>query len=247
MLIRDQLPGVHHLGAYEANQQRLAREPRPRRGHAGGPRTGPSLLAGLVRCGRCGRRMLVALHGPRSGRLRYSCQRGATGLRRAASARAWPGGPLDELVAGQVLAALEPAALELSLAAVGRRRAGAGPAGPALAAAAGAGRLRGRAGGPAVPGVRAGEPAGRRGSWSGGGRRRCRRSGSVEDEYDRFRRGRPAELTARRCDMIESLAGDIPALWRAATTTAHGPPGGRPAPGRAGGGRGPGRDASGST
>src|SRR3954454_22689511 len=42
----------------------------------------------------------------------------------------------------------------------------------------------------------------------------------AEDEYDRFRRGRPAELTGDEVDMIKSLSKDVPALWRAATTTA---------------------------
>ena len=41
----------------------------------------------------------------------------------------------------------------------------------------------------------------------------------VEEEYDRFRHGRPAELTSSDVQIIESLAGDIPALWRAKTTT----------------------------
>jgi hypothetical protein len=41
----------------------------------------------------------------------------------------------------------------------------------------------------------------------------------VEDEYDRFRHGQPAELTCSEIDMIKSLAEDIPTLWRAPTTT----------------------------
>ena len=43
---------------------------------------------------------------------------------------------------------------------------------------------------------------------------------NAEEEYDRFRRGRPAELTGDEIDMIKSLSKDVPALWRAATTTA---------------------------
>jgi hypothetical protein len=43
---------------------------------------------------------------------------------------------------------------------------------------------------------------------------------SVEDEYDRFRRGRPAELTGDEIEMIKSMFQDVPALWWAATTTA---------------------------
>ena len=42
----------------------------------------------------------------------------------------------------------------------------------------------------------------------------------VEEEYDRFRRDQPAELTHFDHDMIMDLSSDIPALWRAATTTA---------------------------
>jgi hypothetical protein len=41
----------------------------------------------------------------------------------------------------------------------------------------------------------------------------------VEDEYDRFRRVRPAELTRDEVDMINSLPKDIPGLWRSPTTT----------------------------
>jgi hypothetical protein len=43
---------------------------------------------------------------------------------------------------------------------------------------------------------------------------------ALEEQYDRFRRDRPAELTAGDRDMIQSLASDIPALWGAVTTTA---------------------------
>ena len=42
----------------------------------------------------------------------------------------------------------------------------------------------------------------------------------LEEQYGRFRRDQPAELTAGDRDMIMSLASDIPALWRAPTTTA---------------------------
>ena len=58
--------GVHHLGPVRgqpgaADGQPQLPDDRPaRRG------TGPSLLAGLVRCGRCGRRMVVRYSGPRS-------------------------------------------------------------------------------------------------------------------------------------------------------------------------------------
>ena len=89
----------------------------------------------------------------------YSCTRGSADYAEPLC-QSLSGPVLDDLVAGQILAAVEPAALEASLAAVAeverervelsrhwqlrRERA----------------RLRGRAGVASVPGVRAGEPAG---------------------------------------------------------------------------------------
>src|SRR3954451_16584049 len=76
---------------------------------------GPSLLGGLLVCGRCGQRLMVAYSG-RGSRLRYSCSRAAVEYA-APQCQGLAGRPLDDLIATQVLAALEPAALELSLAA----------------------------------------------------------------------------------------------------------------------------------
>ena len=78
-------------------------------------RQGPSLLGGILRCGRCGRRMMVAYSG-QSSRLRYSCGRAMVEYAEP-MCQGLAGRVLDDLVAAQVLAALEPAVLELSLAA----------------------------------------------------------------------------------------------------------------------------------
>ena len=83
----------------------------------GAPRQGPSLLGGLLRCGRCGRRMLVRYAGPKARLLLPLHARvAATTPSRCASGS--PGGVLDGLVREQILAAVAPAALEASLAAV---------------------------------------------------------------------------------------------------------------------------------
>ena len=42
----------------------------------------------------------------------------------------------------------------------------------------------------------------------------------LEEQYDRYRRDQPAELTPDDRDMIMTLCSDIPALWQAATTPA---------------------------
>ena len=66
VLIRDRLPAYITWDRFEANQERLDGQPgaaRPARAHRG---RGPSLLAGLLRCGRCGRRMIVRYSGPKN-------------------------------------------------------------------------------------------------------------------------------------------------------------------------------------
>src|SRR6185295_13141414 len=77
---------------------------------------GPALLAGLVRCGRCGRRMVVRYAGPKN-RPSYTCTRGSADYGEPACQCLSNGAALDELVV-RVLAAVEPAALEASPAAV---------------------------------------------------------------------------------------------------------------------------------
>jgi hypothetical protein len=216
VLIRDRLPGYISWERYEANLRRLARN-RARVAAMGAPRDGDSLLAGLVVCGRCGRRMLVSYPGDREGP-RYSCRRGAIEYAEPACQSLDGRGP-DELIARPVLTVLEPAALELSLGAgedlrrererlgrhwqqrLERARYEADRAARQYQAVEPENRLVGR-------------ELERRWEQSLAAVR------DAEERYDRFRRDRPAELTAGDRDMILSLASDIPALWRATSTTA---------------------------
>lgn len=78
----------------------------------GAPRGGASLLAGLATYGGCGRRMHVAYPG-RPPAAHYRCQRSDPVDR--CENQDLPAWSVDELVERQVLLALEPAALELSL------------------------------------------------------------------------------------------------------------------------------------
>jgi hypothetical protein len=110
-LIRGRCPAYISWEQFEANQRRLAAN-RARSDATGAPRPGTALLGGLVICGRCCRRVMVAYRG-RDGRGRYYC-RGvdlAEPLCQSLFIR-----ELDAIVARQVLAVLEPAALEASLA-----------------------------------------------------------------------------------------------------------------------------------
>ncbi len=215
VLLRDRFPAYISWEQFEANQQRLA-DNRARAEARGAPRPGPSLLGGLVVCGRCGRRMVISYGGPAS-RLRYSCTR-ATSDYAEPACQSLAGRFLDELVAEQVLRALEPAALEVSLQAADdleRERA----------------RLeqhwqqqRERACYEADRAARqyhAVEPENRlvarelERRWEEAlGRQR-----QLEEEYARRRAAEPAGLTAAERSQILALARDLPGLWAAATTT----------------------------
>lgn len=82
VLIRDHHPGYISFGKYLENQKRIGdNEVMGRRdGEAqpGPAREGKALLQGLMRCGQCGRRMLVSYGGEKAKRtLQYRCRRPA--------------------------------------------------------------------------------------------------------------------------------------------------------------------------
>ena len=95
---------------FERIQETLAANDQ-RGGGAGAPKRGAALLAGLLRCRRCGRKLMVRYTGPRHDALRYCCHRGwmDNGEPRCI---AFGGAPLDEAIAREVLRAVQPGALE---------------------------------------------------------------------------------------------------------------------------------------
>lgn len=114
VLLKDRCPAYITWQQYEANRRRLA-ENRNLAPAPGAPREGPSLLGGLLICGRCGQRMNVRYRG-KSNYLRYACTRNYSSYA-APLCQGICGRVLDELIECLVLKALEPASLELSLAA----------------------------------------------------------------------------------------------------------------------------------
>ena len=112
----------HHAGyitfeRYLANQQRLRSNWRPPRGEGGGAaREGRALLQGLIRCGRCGRRMQVGYSG-KTLVPNYSCVRGNQlyGTKRCQSVG---GRRIERVVLDSVFEALRPAAIEATLRAI---------------------------------------------------------------------------------------------------------------------------------
>jgi DNA invertase Pin-like site-specific DNA recombinase len=116
------IPGVHagyiSWEEYEQNQRCLRENAHvfgidQRRGPA---REGPALLQGLVICGRCGNRMTIRYHS-RNGHLcpEYLCQR--TGISHAEPiCQRIPGVAIDNAISELLIAAVNPMALEVSLA-----------------------------------------------------------------------------------------------------------------------------------
>jgi DNA invertase Pin-like site-specific DNA recombinase len=216
VLIRDRLPAYITWDRFEANQARLTAN-RQLPATPGAVRSGPAVLAGLVRCGRCGRRMAVRYAGP-TGRPSYACTRGSADYAEPLCQALSYGAALDELVAGQLLAAVEPAALEASLAAVAgveRQR----------AELARHWHLRRERAAYEVDRAcrqyQACEPENRlvarelERRWE----EALKQQRQLDDEYDRWQRAAPTKLSDTAVSAIRALAADLPAVWAAPTTT----------------------------
>lgn len=113
-MIKDHHEGYISWTEYERNQKQLAINAY---GQAGGPKSGRggrALLAGMLTCGRCGRRVAVSYTGNPQSRPVYRCdkQNLMMGLPRCMIF----GGPrVDATVARELLRAVEPMAIEAAL------------------------------------------------------------------------------------------------------------------------------------
>jgi DNA invertase Pin-like site-specific DNA recombinase/predicted DNA-binding transcriptional regulator AlpA len=119
----------HHTGfidwqTYEANQERLALNTRPRphndsRTTGGAVREGSALLQGLASCGHCGRRLQTHYTG-RNSTPGYHCPGNVLVEGRGGYCLSIGGIQIDEAIARVFIAALEPARLAATLAAAER-------------------------------------------------------------------------------------------------------------------------------
>jgi DNA invertase Pin-like site-specific DNA recombinase len=216
VLIRDHHPAYITWEQFLDHQRRME-DNRARTQSRGTPREGPSLLGGLLVCGKCGCRMMVRYAGSPP-RVSYVCSR-----RQVEYAEPFcqnlAGKALDELISRQVLRVLEPAALELS-----------------LQAAEDSQRERDRLhhhwqqrleraryeSDRAARQYHAVEPENRLVArqlehlWE----EALRAHRELEEAYDRFLQEQPAALTVAERESIRALAADVPVLLQATTTTA---------------------------
>ena len=115
VLIRDHHPGYISWDEYVRNRKTLESNlARHHLGRIGAVKRGPALLAGLLRCGRCSRKLHVAYGGTGGRVARYSCLGGNTnhGTERCLS---FGGLRADEAVSAAVLEAVHPAGIEAAI------------------------------------------------------------------------------------------------------------------------------------
>src|SRR4051812_1665888 len=114
----DHHPGYVSWPQYLQTRERLRSNVRPRGEGGGAAREGSALLQGLVRCGRCGRRMQVSYAGTNGTVRRYACLRGHVLHATGQTCQSLGGGRLDQVVANAFLEAITPAAVAASAGAV---------------------------------------------------------------------------------------------------------------------------------
>jgi len=216
------LPGVlpSYISAehYERNMARMDAN-RSRAQGMGAVRDGPALLAGLVRCGRCGRKMTVRYQRGPGGALQPSYVCGGACVTWAGDRCQQLAGPcVDGYVSGLALQAMAPAALEVSLAAAEqeeRQRAEADRVWRQRLERADYAADRARRQ------YQLAEPENRlvvrqlEKDWNDALAERQR----LGEDYDRHLASRPRALTAAEREQIRALAADLPAVWHAQTTT----------------------------
>jgi DNA invertase Pin-like site-specific DNA recombinase len=214
VLLHDRAPAYITWDQYLTNQQQLwDNQLRPTT--KGVPRGGAALVVGLLYCGRCGRKMHVDYRTTTRGR--YLCSR-----RRIEPSDEVCGGlptrTLDEFVTEQVLEALSPAGIELSLRAIEhsseqRRQQET--------------RLRQNLERATYEAERAArqyhavEPENRlvartlEARWEAA----LEQQSAAQEALDRFQRAQPIALAAEERLTLDALSRDIPALWHAPETT----------------------------
>ncbi len=111
-------PGYVAWSEYLQTRERLRQNVRPRGEGGGAAREGAALLQGLVRCGRCGRRMQVAYAGTGGKVRRYACVRGHVLHHTEHSCQSLGGGRLERAVVDAFLAAVTPAGVAATAGAI---------------------------------------------------------------------------------------------------------------------------------
>ena len=122
VLIHEHHDGYIDWNTYEHNQRVIADNTNMRGGMArGAPRRGEALLAGLLRCAHCGRKLHVAYSGSDGNTARYHCKGAAINHGSPHSCISFGALRVDEAVSREVLSLLQPIGVQAALLAVEQR------------------------------------------------------------------------------------------------------------------------------
>jgi len=118
VLLRDHHAGYIDWATFERNQERLRRNSyRKPAGSAKAGRGGRALLTGLLRCGRCGRMLSVVYTGHAPRHPRYVCRMGSE-MHGSPRCISFGASRPDDRVAAELLAVVQPLAVEAAFAAM---------------------------------------------------------------------------------------------------------------------------------
>jgi DNA invertase Pin-like site-specific DNA recombinase len=213
-VLPDHLPAYITWKRYLKNQERL-RQNRSWPDSPGPPREGSTLLGGLVVCGNCDGRMYISCSSAEASY--YHCN-GYLKIETDTTCHAVQTKYIDELVAQQLLVALEPASLELSLQVVGDVERERKRQSECFQQALERARYECQR---AERQYMAVEPENRlvartlEQRWE----EALSKERDLREEYDRFLREQPTRLTDEAREHLLSLASDVPALWKSEKTT----------------------------
>jgi DNA invertase Pin-like site-specific DNA recombinase len=219
VLLPGRLPAYITEEEYQANVARLAAN-RQTAESPGAPRNGEALLSGLLRCGLCGgHRMAVRYHDPSARAAHgYACAFYPVNYGTGRPCQHIAGPALDDYVTAQVLDAIAPAALEISMAAAAHAE-------DERAALRKHWRQRTERARYAADRARRqyqlADPENRlvtrqlEADWEAA----LGEAGRLEAEYQRFTEQTPAALAPAERAAIRALAADLPKIWNAPTTT----------------------------
>jgi DNA invertase Pin-like site-specific DNA recombinase len=221
VLLPGRMPAYITPEQYEANVARMAAS-RQTAAAPGAPRDGSALLSGLLRCGRCGGHRMVARYHDSTAAAQsvhgYVCAFYQVNYGTGGPCQHIAGPALDAYGAGQVLQAVAPAAVEVSMTAAARAEDE-----RAMLDKLWRQRLeRARyAADRARRQFQLAEPENRlvarqlEADWEAA----LAESARLEADYQRFTEEQPKTLSAAERAAIQTLAADLPRVWNAPSTS----------------------------